>query len=187
MTTATSPTTLTGDYTVDPAHSRIGFVARHAMITKVRGQFTAFEGKAHLDFANPTSSTAELTVEVSSVDTHNGQRDEHLRTNDFFDAPNHPQITFKSTAVEKVDDEHYKLTGDLSIKGTAKPVTIDFDYTGTVTDPWGKTRVGFEGSTTVNRREWGIEWNAPLEAGGVLVSEKVTLEFEIAAVKNDES
>lgn len=187
MTTATAATVLTGDYTVDPAHSQIGFVARHAMVAKVRGQFTSFQGKAHLDFDNPQASTAELTVDVASVDTHNNQRDEHLRTNDFFDAPNFPQITFRSTSVAKLDDSHYRLTGDLSIKGTTKPVTVDFTYTGTATDPWGKTRVGFEGATTVNRKDWGIEWNAPLEAGGVLVSDKVTLELEVALVKDDAS
>lgn len=174
---------LTGDYTLDVGHSRIGFVARHAMVTKVRGQFNEFEGKAHLDFAAPENSTAEVTIQASSVDTRNEQRDGHLRTNDFFDAPNHPTIMFRSTGVERVDDEHYRVTGDLEIKGITKPVTVDFEYAGTAKDPYGNIRVGFDGSTTVNRRDWGIEWNAPLETGGVLVSDKVTLEFEISAVQ----
>jgi polyisoprenoid-binding protein YceI len=174
---------LTGDYIIDPAHSRIGFVARHAMVTKVRGQFNSYDGKAHLDFEHPENSTAELTIDVASVDTRNAQRDAHLRTNDFFDAPSHPTITFVSTAVEQVDEQTYRLTGELTIKGVTKPVTVEFEYTGTAKDPYGNTRVGFEGSTTINRREWGVEWNAPLETGGVLVSDKVTLEFEISAIR----
>lgn len=178
-----NPDTLTGDYTVDAGHSRIGFVARHAMITKVRGQFNEFEGRAHLDFADPSASTAELSIEAASIDTRNEQRDGHLRANDFFDAPTFPTIVFRSMAVEKVDDEHYRLTGDLTIKDTTKPVTIDFEYSGTAKDPYGNIRVGFEGSTTINRRDWGVEWNAPLETGGMLVSDKVTLEFEISAVQ----
>jgi polyisoprenoid-binding protein YceI len=174
---------LTGDYTIDAAHSRVGFSARHAMVTKVRGQFNEFEGTAHLDFADPSKSTAAVTIKTESVDTRNEQRNAHLRTNDFFDAPNHPEITFRSTSVEKVDDERYRLTGDLTIKETTRPVTVDFEFTGTAVDPFGNVRVGFEGSTTINRRDWKVEWNAPLEAGGVLVSEKVTLEIEVSAIK----
>jgi polyisoprenoid-binding protein YceI len=179
---------LTGDYTIDVAHSRLGFAARHAMVTKVRGQFNDFEGSAHLDFADPGKSTATVTIKTDSVDTHNDQRDAHLRTNDFFDAPTYPEITFASTSVEKIDDDRYRLTGDLTIKETTKPISIDFEFTGTAVDPFGNVRVGFEGSTTINRRDWKVEWNAPLEAGGVLVSDKVTLEFEVSAIKaNPES
>jgi polyisoprenoid-binding protein YceI len=175
---------LTGDYTLDPAHSRLGFAARHAMVTKVRGQFNEFEGTAHLDFADPAKSTAHVTIKAESIDTRHEYRDTHLRSNDFFDAPNHPEITFSSTSVEKVDDERFRLTGDLTIKGTTKPVTIDFEFTGTSVAN-GSVRVGFEGSTTINRRDWKVEWNAPLEAGGVMVSDKVTLEIEVEAVKVD--
>jgi len=174
---------LTGDYTIDAAHSRVGFAARHAMVTKVRGQFNEFEGIAHLDFADPGKSTASLTIKTDSVDTRNEQRDAHLRTNDFFDAPNFPEIKFRSTSTEKVDDDHYRLVGDLTIKETTKPVAIEFEFTGTAVDPFGNVRVGFEGSTTINRRDWKVEWNAPLEAGGVLVSDKVTLEIEVSAIK----
>jgi polyisoprenoid-binding protein YceI len=174
---------LSGEYTLDPAHTRIGFVARHAMVTKVRGQFNEFDGKAYVDFEDPTRSSVELVVEAASVDTRNENRDGHLRTNDFFDVPNHPQITFSSTSVERIDDETFRVTGDLTIKGTTRPVSIDFEYAGTAKDPYGNIRLGFEGSTSVNRRDWGVEWNAPLETGGVLVSEKVTLEFEISAVQ----
>ncbi len=181
--TTQSLSTLTGDYVVDPSHSRLGFVARHAMVTKVRGSFGVFEGKARLDFENPQRSAAEVSIDVESVNTGNADRDTHLRTNDFFDAPTFPKITFTSTGVAKVDDEHYRLSGDLTIKGTTKPVTVEFEYTGTAKDPFGNTRVGFEGMTTINRRDWGVEWNAALETGGVLVSEKVTLEFEVSAIK----
>ncbi len=183
----TTPTlaTLTGNYVVDPAHSRIGFVARHAMVTKVRGQFNEFDGQAFLDFENPANSRAEVTIEVASIDTRNAQRDGHLRTNEFFDAPNFPHITFRSGAVEQVDDTSFRLTGDLTIKGVTKPVTVNFEFAGTAKDPFGNTRVGFEGSTTINRSDYGVNFNAALETGGVLVSEKITLEFEISAVKAD--
>lgn len=181
--TTTSEATLTGDYTIDVGHSRVGFVARHAMVTKVRGQFNDFEGSAHLDFENPSASTAVLVIQAASIDTRNEQRDGHLRTNDFFDAPNHPQIIFRSTSAEVLDGERFRLTGDLSIKETTKPVTIDFEYAGHSKDPFGNIRLGFDGSTTINRREWGVTWNAPLETGGVLVSDKVTLELEISAVQ----
>ncbi len=184
MTTQTLGT-LTGDYVVDAAHSRIGFVARHAMVTKVRGQFNEFDGKAYLDFKDPAKSRAEVTIHVASIDTRNAQRDGHLRTNEFFDAPNHPHITFRSTSVEKIDDETFRLNGDLTIKGTTKPVAVGFEFAGTAKDPFGNTRVGFEGTTTINRSDYGITFNAALETGGVLVSEKITLEFEISAIKVD--
>ncbi len=179
--------TLTGDYAVDPVHSRIGFAARHAMVTKVRGQFNSFDGKAFLDFERPENSRAEMTIDVASIDTRNAQRDEHLRANDFFDAPNFPQITFRTTAVEQIDDETYRLAGDLTIKGITKPVTVDFEFTGVAKDPFGNTRAGFEGKTTINRTDFGVTFNAALETGGVLVSEKITLEFEISAVKVEAS
>jgi len=175
---------LTGDYTLDPAHTRIGFVARHAMVTKVRGAFNEFTGTAHLDGADSTKSTANVTIKAASVDTRNADRDAHLRSNDFFSMEEYPEIIFASTAVERIDSANYRVTGDLTIKGVTKPVTIDFEYTGAVNDPWGNLRVGFEGSVVINRKDWGVNWNATLEAGGILVSEKVTLEFEVSAVKN---
>ena len=174
---------LTGDYTIDTAHSRIGFAVRHAMVTNVRGEFTAYEGKLHLDGANPSASTAELVIKVASIDTKQAQRDEHLRTGDFFEAEAHPEITFRSTSAEEVDGDTYRLHGDLTIKGVTHPITLDLEYTGSATDVYGADRVGFEGGTTVDRTAWGLTYNAALETGGVLIGEKVKLTLDISAVK----
>ena len=172
-----------GTYTIDPAHSEIGFTARHAMVTKVRGQFGAFDGTATIDEANPSSSKVELSIDVTSVDTGSVDRDGHLKSADFFDAETYPTITFTSTDVKR-DGSDWTITGDLTIKDVTKPVTIEFEQTGSAVDPFGNTRVGFEGETTINRKDWGLTWNAALEAGGVLVSDKVTLELEVSAIKS---
>ena len=182
MTTA--PTTPTGTYAIDPSHSRIGFVARHAMVTKVRGSFNEFEGSGHFDAENPANSHLALIIQANSIDTRNEDRDGHLKSNDFFDMETYPEIKFASTAVEKVDDDNYRVTGDLTIKDVTKPVTVDFEYTGTAVDPYQNQRIGFDGSTTVNRKDWGVNWNTALDTGGVLVSEKVTLEFDISAIQS---
>jgi polyisoprenoid-binding protein YceI len=174
---------LSGIYTIDPAHSRIGFVARHAMITKVRGSFNEFEGSGVLDATNPENSNLSLTIQAASIDTRNADRDGHLRGNDFFDMEKYPEITFRSTDVAAVDDTNFNVTGDLTIKETTKPITVRLEFTGGAVDPFGNHRIGFEGSTEINRKDWGVNWNAVLEAGGMLVSEKVTLEFEISAIK----
>jgi polyisoprenoid-binding protein YceI len=179
----TVPATLTGDWVIDPTHSSIGFTARHAMVTKVRGTFEQFEGTAHLDAEDPAASTAAVTIQVASISTRNAQRDDHLRTNDFFDAPSFPEITFRSTGVEVVSDDAFRLTGDLTVKGTTKPITVDFEHTGVATDPYNQVRAGFEGKATLLRSDYGVTWNAPLETGGVLVSDKIVLEFDISAVK----
>jgi polyisoprenoid-binding protein YceI len=183
MSTTTTTPVLTGTYNIDPAHSRIGFVAKHAMVTKVRGSFNEFEGSGYFDAENPSNSNLQLTIKAASIDTRNADRDAHLRGNDFFDMETYPEIRFVSTAVDKVDDDNYKVTGDLTIKAETRPVTINFEFGGVVQDPWGNQRLGLEGSTVINRKEWGVNFNVALEAGGVLVSEKVTLEFEVAAVK----
>jgi polyisoprenoid-binding protein YceI len=187
MSTATVPITLTGTYAIDPTHSRIGFVARHAMVTKVRGTFNEFDGAGYFDAENPAASHLQLTIKADSIDTRNSDRDAHLRSNDFFDMEVYPEITFASTAVDHVGAENYRVTGDLTIKGVTKPVTIEFEYTGNAVDPYGNHRIGFEGKTTINRKDWGVNWNAALEAGGLLVSEKVTLEFEVSAIRDDAS
>lgn len=173
---------LTGNYTIDPAHSRLGFVARHAMVTKVRGAFNDFEGTISFDGENPANSTAQVTIKAASIDTRNGQRDEHLRGNDFLAMESHPEITFVATEFRPTEDG-LDMTGDLTIRGVTRQITIPFTYEGTATDPFGHVRVGFEGSTTINRSDFGVSWNAVLETGGVLVSDKVTLEFEISAIK----
>ena len=183
MTTTTVPATLTGTYAIDPGHSRIGFVARHAMVTKVRGSFNEFEGSGTFDADNPSDSHLQLTIQAASIDTRNADRDGHLKGNDFFDMERYPEITFASTKVDQLDSGIYQVTGDLTIKGVTKPVTLDLEYAGTAVDPFGNTRVGFEGKTTINRKDWGVSWNAALEAGGVLVSEKVVLEFEVSAIR----
>jgi len=175
---------LTGEYTIDPAHTRIGFVARHAMVTKVRGSFNDFEGSAVVDGDNPEKSSAKVVIKSASVDTRNEQRDGHLRTNDFLDPATYPEITFVTTAVRAVDADNYEVTGDLTIKGVTKSITIPFAFEGAAKDPFGNTRIGFEGSVTINRGDFGITFNAALETGGVLVSDKITLEFEVSAIKN---
>lgn len=181
--TVTPLTSLTGNYSLDPAHTQIGFVARHAMVTKVRGAFNEFEGTAYLDGSDPAKSSASVTIKAASIDTRNGQRDGHLRTNDFLDAPTYPDITFVSTKVEPLDDTHYRVTGDLTIKDVTKPISIEFEYQGSATDPSGNLRVGLEGSVPISRKDYGITWNAALEGGGVLVGDKVVLEFELSAVR----
>ena len=183
MSTTTRTDALTGTYAIDPAHSRIGFVARHAMVTKVRGSFNEFEGTGYFDAEDPARSHVELTIKAASIDTRNADRDNHLRGNDFFAMEQYPEIRFASTAVEPLGPESYRVTGDLTLKGVTRPVTVDFEVTGAAVDPWGNQRIGLEGSTTVNRKDWGVTWNAALEAGGVLVSEKVTLEFEVSAIR----
>jgi len=186
MTTASAPalTELTGTYTLDPAHTRIGFVARHAMVTKVRGSFDEFAGTAVLDGENPANSRVEVTIEAASIDTRNAQRDEHLRGNDFLAMQEYPKITFVSTGVRQAGETTFEVTGDLTIKGVTNSITIPFEFEGAAKDPFGNQRVGFEGAATLNRKDYGVTWNAALEGGGVLVSDKVTLEFEVSAVKN---
>jgi polyisoprenoid-binding protein YceI len=186
MTTSTISTTLSdlsGTYVIDPAHTRIGFVARHAMVTKVRGTFNEFEGSAVIDGIDFIKSAGQLTIQAASIDTRNEQRDAHLRSNDFLAMEEYPQITFVATDVRQAGPTTLELTGDLTIRGVTNSVTIPFQFEGTAVDPYGNLRVGFEGSTVINRKDYGITWNAALETGGVLVSDKITLEFEVSAIK----
>ena len=182
MTTTTKLSELTGDYVLDTARTRIGFAARQAMLTKVRGQFDEFEGTAHLDGDDPSKSSVQLTIQARSIQTRNERRDAHLGSA-FLDVSDHPAITFASTGVAQISGTTFTVTGDLTIRGVTRPVTVDFELTGTEHDPRGNFLVGFEGKTTINRKDWGASWNAVLEGGGVLVSEKVTLEFDVAAVR----
>ena len=177
---------LNGTYTLDASHTEIGFTTRHAMVTKVRGAFTEFEGTA-VTGPNLADAKIDVTIQAASVDTGSADRDGHLRSADFFDVENYPTITFRSTEVAAADADTLRVTGDLTIKDVTRPVTIDFDYAGGATDPFGNERIGFEGSVVVNRKDFGLTWNAALETGGVLVSEKVTLEFEVSAIRAAEA
>ncbi|MFD4558864.1 YceI family protein [Streptomyces sp. NPDC058469] len=175
---------LTGDYTIDPAHTTLGFTARHAMVTNVKGKFLDFSGTLHLDGSDPAKSTASLDVTMQSIDTGSPDRDGHLKSADFFKTDEFPTMTFRSTSAEALGGDDYRITGDLEILGTTKPLTIDLEFNGAAKDPFGNERVGFEGKAEILRSEWGITWNATLETGGVLVSDKIKLNFDISAIKS---
>lgn len=173
MTATTNLTELTGDYVLDAASTRIGFVARHTMATKVPGHFDAFEGHAHLDGDDPSKSTAQLTIEAASIQTGNRGRDQALRDK-FLDAADHPTITFTSTEVDQVDEATFRLTGKLTIRGTTKPVTVPLTLSETEPD-----RLGFTGTVTINRKDWGAHW----AAAGFLVSKQVVLDLAVTAIR----
>jgi polyisoprenoid-binding protein YceI len=170
-----------GTYVIDPSHTQLGFAVRHMAVSKVRGRFSTFEGTLELA-ENPEDSKASLTIDASSVDTRDENRDNHLRTNDFFDVPNHPTWTFVSTAVKTVTPTEWKVTGDLTIRGTTRPVTLDVTLEGVVKDPYGNHRVGFSGSTSIDREDFGVSFGAVMEAGGLVVAKKVDIEIELEAV-----
>ncbi len=172
-----------GTWTIDPSHSRLGFVARHAMVTKVRGQFDEFTGTLAIDAANPSASTAAVTVQLASVNTASPDRDAHLRSADFFDVENNAQMTFASTGV-KQDGDEFTMLGDLTIKGVTRPVELELEPTGVATDPFGNVRAGFEGGTEISRKDFGLTWNVALEAGGVLVSDKIKIQLDVSAIKS---
>lgn len=176
-----------GPWRFDPTHTRIGFSTRHAMVTKVRGAFNDFDGLITVDPENPERSKVELTVKVASIDTRNADRDQHLRTNDFFDAPQFPEITFVSSRVDQVDEGHFIVSGDVTIRGVTKEISIPIDFIGVERDPMGNLRAGFEGSRRIDRQDFGLKWNTALDSGGVLVSDKITLEFEVSAIKSEDS
>lgn len=176
------PDDLSGAFVIDVARSRIGFTARHALITKVRGCFTEFAGSTYLDATEPGSSTAELTIQAVSIDTGNAARDAELRTNGFLDVPSHPLITFASTQVGQVAATRFELTGDLTIKAITRSIVVRFELTdASVTDDNTGTELTFVGKTTLNRRDWGVEWPPPLETGGVLVGDKIDVEIAVVA------
>ena len=166
-----------GTWTVDPAHSELGFVARHLMVTKVRGQFKEFEGSVKVG-DDITDSQVTAVAQLASIDTGSADRDTHLRSADFFDVENNPTMSFTSTEV--TEDS---LKGDLTIKGVTKPVVFELDFSGLATDPWGNQKAGFEAETEINRKDFGLEWNVALEGGGVLVSEKIKINLDIQLTK----
>jgi polyisoprenoid-binding protein YceI len=185
MSTATLPdlSALTGTWTIDPSHSSLEFAVKHAMVTTVRGRFADFSGTITLDGVAPDRSTATVDVQIASVDTRNEQRDAHLRSPDFFDADQFPTMTFRSTGARVRSEGEYVLTGDLTIKGVSRSVELTISHTGSAVDAYGNERVGFEGTTTINRKDWGLSWNVALEAGGLLVAEKVTITLDVSATR----
>ena len=174
---------------LDPAHTTIEFAVKHMMFTTVRGRFKSFSGTVHVDERNPDKSRVEVSIDAASIDTGVADRDAHLRSADFLDVENQPTITFRSTRVDgthKKEGERFTVTGDLEIRGTAIPVTLEATFEGVGKDPWGKQRAGFPARTEIDRREWGLRWNQALETGGVLVANKVRIEVEAQAVKQQD-
>jgi polyisoprenoid-binding protein YceI len=170
-----------GTYEVDPSHSSVEFLARHLMITKVRGRFTGFKGNIVVA-EEPVSSSVDVEIDASSIDTGDAKRDEHLRSADFLDVANYPTMTFRSTGVKPAGDR-WKVTGDLTIRGVTRPVTLDVEFDGASVDPWGNQRIGVSARGEVDREEWGLTWNVALETGGVLVSRKIVIELAAEAVR----
>jgi polyisoprenoid-binding protein YceI len=172
---------------LDLAHSHVQFSVRHMMISKVRGEFEKFSGTIHPNEENPAATTVDIQIETASINTRDPQRDGHLKSADFLDVEHHPYITFKSTNVNVLDSHHAKLTGDLTIHGVTRPVTLDVEYQGKSKSPWGTENHGFEAQTKINRKDWGLVWNVALETGGVLVGEEVTIDIQLELVKQPDA
>jgi polyisoprenoid-binding protein YceI len=173
---------MTNTWNIDVGHSAIHFWVRHMVISKVHGRFAKWSGKIELDEKDLTRSTVDVRIDTASIDTQVADRDAHLRSADFLDVARYPEATFRSKRIEKVGDR-YKVVGDLDLHGVVREVTLDAEFAGTGKDPWGNERAGFSAKTSLDRREFGLVWNAALETGGVLVGEKVELAIELEAVK----
>lgn len=173
---------IAGTYVLDPGHTTIGFVARHAMVTKTRGKFEDFEGTITVA-ENIADSKADVTIKSASINTGNDDRDGHVKGDDFFAVEKYPELTFTATSFNVDEAGNGTVTGDLTIKGVTKPVTLDVETEGLAEDPFGNTRFGFEATTKINRLDYGIDFNAPLKTGGVLVSEEIKIELEVSAIK----
>ncbi len=180
--TTTDLSVTTGTWVIDQSHSTLGFSAKHAMITTVRGGFGGFEGTLALDGSNPALSSATVTIQAASFTSGNEQRDGHVKSADFLDVENFPTLTFASTAVRQGGSE-FVMVGDLTIHGVTRTVEIEAEFSGVSKDPFGNDRIGFEGSTTINRKDFGLEWNVALEAGGFLVSDKIKITLDVSAIK----
>lgn len=180
METATKSKT---KWNLDPTHSEIGFKVKHMMITNVSGSFGKFEASAETNGVDFSTAQITFSADVNSINTNNGDRDTHLKSGDFFDGENHPQLKFVSSKLEKKDEERFKLHGDLTIKGVTKPVTLDVEFGGIGKDPWGNEKAGFTITGKIKRTDWNLNWNAALETGGVLVSEEVRLIAEVQLIK----
>ncbi len=173
---------------IDPAHTTIEFAVKHMMFTTVRGRFKGFTGTIRIDEQNPDHSRVEVDIDAATIDTGVADRDAHLRSPDFLDVEKHPKIVFRSNRVDgahKKNGDRFKITGELEIRGTRMPVTLDASFEGIGKDPWGKQRAGFAARTEIDRREWGLRWNQALETGGVLVGHSVKIEIEAQAVKQE--
>ena len=168
---------------LDSSHSTIAFSVRHMMLSKTRGQFEKFSGTIELNEQNPAAAAVNVTIDASSINTKDGQRDGHLKSPDFLNVDAYPNITFKSTNVQVVDKANAKLTGDLTIRDITCPVILDVSYTGQSKSPWGTRNIGFEASTVINRKDWGLTWNVALETGGVLVGEDITVNIELELIE----
>ena len=182
----TAPSVLeqtSGTWAIDPSHTRIGFATKHAMVTTVRGQFDAFDGELTLDGANPGNSASTLTIQAASFSSGNGDRDNHVRSGDFLDVENYPTLSFRSTGVTYKGGDDFVMTGDLTIRGETRPVELTVELEGVSTDPFGNDRIGFSGETVISRKDFGLTWNVALEAGGVLVSDKVKISLDVSAIK----
>ncbi len=166
------------EWTIDASHSRFGFSAPHMVVSEVDGEFQKATGKVLLDESDLTKSTVELTIEVSSINTNNADRDKHLKSGDFFDVDKHPQITFKSTKIKKAG-KAFKVSGDLTIRGVTKPVTLDVELSNPIADPWGKQVRAVKVRGKINRQDFGVAWNKTLDKGGLLVGDQVTLNIKL--------
>jgi polyisoprenoid-binding protein YceI len=181
MSTTTATATPVRTFAIDKTHSEVTFQVRH-LVTKVRGRFTDFSGTVQFDEARPELSSIDFSINAASIDTGTPDRDAHLRGDDFFAADTHATITFKSSKVVKRSAEQFEIEGTLTIRGIAKQLTLPIAYLGTATDPWGNVRAGFEGETTINRKDFGLNWNAALEAGGFLVGDDVKISVSLETI-----
>lgn len=173
----------TTKWAIDPTHSEIGFKVKHMMFTNVSGKFDKYEATVTTENDNFENASIEFSGDINSINTGNTDRDNHLKSADFFDGENHSKLTFKSTSFKKLDDANYELTGDLNIRGFSKSVKFPVEFSGIMTDPWGNTKVGLNISGKINRKDWGLNWNSALETGGVLVSDEVKLIIELQFAK----
>jgi polyisoprenoid-binding protein YceI len=167
----------------DGAHSSIEFTVRHLLVSKVRGRFTKWKGTLRYDEKNPAASTVRVTIDAASVDTHEPQRDAHLRSPDFFDVAKYPELSFESTRIEKKGEGALALTGDLTIHGVTRPLVLEVELGGHVKDPWGNDRVGFSAKASIDRKDFGVSWNQTLDVGGLALSEKVDIAIEVEATR----
>jgi len=184
MTTSTMhASTTSSTWTLDPAHTLVEFAAKHLMITTVKGRFTGVSGTIHIDETDPTASSVEAVIDSASIDTRTDQRDAHLKSADFLEVARYPQITFRSTRVERAGDAHYRVTGDLTIHGVTKPVVLDVHDEGRTKDPWGGERAGFSATTRIDRRDFGLTWSQVVESGGLVVGNEIRITLEVEATR----